>query len=111
MVVTSPRLIVALALTILMSSFNFQCQAIVVSRKGYIVFLDPTIVPSNTRFVDLSILKKVLQNIKPEDSLMYTYRNVIFGFAARLSELEAKKLASIKGVLSVMPDQELHIHP
>ncbi|CAI0443446.1 unnamed protein product [Linum tenue] len=81
--------------------------ASITPRKVYLVFLDSQIIPS-TKPAHLDLLKTVLQDIKPEESLVYDYRYTS-GFAAKLSETEAKHLASIKGVVSVFPNQVYHL--
>ncbi|CAI0443387.1 unnamed protein product [Linum tenue] len=84
--------------------------ASITPRKVYLVFLDSQIIPS-TKPAHLDLLKTVLQDITPEESLVYDYHSTS-GFAAKLSETEAKHLASIKGVVSVFPNQVAHLdHP
>lgn len=48
--------------------------------------------------------------MKNESHIVYTYRNVITGFAARLTAEEAKAMEENKWVLFVRPDMSLSLH-
>ncbi|XP_024956174.1 cucumisin [Citrus sinensis] len=77
------------------------------SRKVYIVLLDPSL--ESTKDVALEFLAKVVEGRTPAESLVYVYKNVVTGFAARLTVKEAEKLARLQGVLSVIPEQNYQI--
>ncbi|CAN0825844.1 hypothetical protein LINGRAPRIM_LOCUS2100 [Linum grandiflorum] len=113
MAITGFRFIHFLVIFMLLFTFESQSsQAAVnssstVSRKGYIVFIDSTIIP-NTRESHLHLLQTVLHGIEAEKCLYYDYY-MLQGFAAVLSEIEAKDLTSVKGVLYIMPDESFDI--
>ncbi|KAG9453061.1 hypothetical protein H6P81_005965 [Aristolochia fimbriata] len=44
------------------------------------------------------------------DSLVYSYKRSLNGFAARLSEEEAKKISEMEGVISVFPSKMYKLH-
>ncbi|KAK9189386.1 hypothetical protein WN943_017982 [Citrus x changshan-huyou] len=73
----------------------------------YIVLLDPSL--ESTKDVALEFLSKVVEGRTPAESLVYVYKNVVTGFAARLTVKEAEKLARLQGVLSVIPEQNYQI--
>ncbi|KAM7271664.1 hypothetical protein ACFE04_030878 [Oxalis oulophora] len=95
-------------LVVLSSLILGQCQSATHSQKKvYLVETD-----ASRKFTELNyvaILHKVAPNCKPKQCLVYVYNNVIPGFAARLTEQEATKLASVPGVLAVIPDKHFQI--
>ncbi|KAM7270453.1 hypothetical protein ACFE04_029667 [Oxalis oulophora] len=81
-----------------------QCQTATHSQKKvYLVETDPSRKFTGLDYV--AILHKVAPNCKRNQCLVYVYNNVISGFAARLTEQEATKLASVRGVFAVIPDK------
>lgn len=47
---------------------------------------------------------------RKENTLVHTYRHGFSGFAARISEEEARSIAQKPGVVSVFPDTQLELH-
>ncbi|GLT93029.1 hypothetical protein SLE2022_108350 [Rubroshorea leprosula] len=64
---------------------------------------------NSTRSAYLYLLNKVLEDIKPEDALIYSYRAAACGFAAKLTQKEAKKLQGVDGVLEVIRSMTYHL--
>ncbi|XP_022714512.1 subtilisin-like protease SBT4.3 [Durio zibethinus] len=57
----------------------------------------------------LSMLQEVVQSSSVANFLIRNYERTFNGFAAKLTNQEAKKLASMKGVVSVFPSRTLHL--
>ncbi|KAL5991679.1 hypothetical protein ACLOJK_012588 [Asimina triloba] len=57
----------------------------------------------------LGLLRRALRS-SASDSLVYSYKKSFNGFAAKLSEDEYKKIASMKGVVSVFPNNVKQLH-
>ncbi|KAK6933093.1 Peptidase S8 propeptide/proteinase inhibitor I9 [Dillenia turbinata] len=83
-------------------------------RKVYIVYMDRSKGESfDYKSLYLEILGKVLKNISPKESLVYSYVNSFTGFAARLTADESRKLAGndekaparFPGIISVFQSQ------
>ncbi|XP_068667727.1 cucumisin-like [Aristolochia californica] len=55
------------------------------------------------------ILEQVLGS-RASDSLVYSYKRSLNGFAAKLSEEEAKKISEMEGVVSVIPSKMHQLH-
>ncbi|XP_020885571.1 uncharacterized protein LOC9315894 isoform X1 [Arabidopsis lyrata subsp. lyrata] len=51
------------------------------------------------------LLKKVVHGRSPKDALIYCYKEVVSGFAAKLTDEEAKKLIGEKGIYGVDEDE------
>ncbi|KAG7574267.1 Peptidase S8 propeptide/proteinase inhibitor I9 [Arabidopsis suecica] len=51
------------------------------------------------------LLKKVVHGRSPKDALVYCYKEVVSGFAAKLTDEEAKKLIGEKGIYGVDEDE------
>lgn len=49
-------------------------------------------------------------NARKENALVHTYRHGFSGFAARMSEEDARSIAQKPGVVSVFPDPLLELH-
>lgn len=47
---------------------------------------------------------------RKENTLVHTYRHGFSGFAARISEEEARSIAQKPGVVSVFPDTQVELH-
>ncbi|CAA0812440.1 CO(2)-response secreted protease [Striga hermonthica] len=62
--------------------------------------------PRNDHHAQLLTLLKA----RKKDSVLQIYRNGFLGFAARLSEAEAKSMEESPGVVSVFPDPILQLH-
>ncbi|GLT93028.1 hypothetical protein SLE2022_108350 [Rubroshorea leprosula] len=77
------------------------------SRQVYIVLVSCEL--NSTRSAYLYLLNKVLEDIKPEDALIYSYRAAACGFAAKLTQKEAKKLQGVDGVLEVIRSMTYHL--
>ncbi|KAK8615266.1 hypothetical protein V6N13_069043 [Hibiscus sabdariffa] len=56
-----------------------------------------------------SLLQALLKQSSVENYLIRSYRRSFNGFAAKLTDEEAKKLASFKGVVSVFPNKVYHL--
>ncbi|KAJ8766173.1 hypothetical protein K2173_021690 [Erythroxylum novogranatense] len=84
------------------------------SIKTYIIFVQkPEEVPS-TDIQDLdcwyrSFLPVTVSNSN-QDRLLYSYRNVVTGFAARLTAEEAKAIEDKEGFVSARQERELPLH-
>ncbi|KAG6480876.1 subtilisin-like protease SBT4.3 [Zingiber officinale] len=79
-------------------------------RKVYIVYMGAQ--PSSqypTPEHHLNLLKEILVNNSPNESLVYSYQKSFSGFAAKLSTDEAAKLSGRKGIVSVFPSKILKI--
>ncbi|GAV78317.1 Peptidase_S8 domain-containing protein/Inhibitor_I9 domain-containing protein, partial [Cephalotus follicularis] len=57
----------------------------------------------------VSLLQEVIDASSVEDSLIRSYKRSFNGFAAKITDTEAKKLASMKGVISVFPSRTLQL--
>ncbi|XP_051143460.1 cucumisin-like [Andrographis paniculata] len=58
----------------------------------------------------MSILQATLGSKRAMESLLYSYKRSFNGFAAKLTEEEKMKIASIDGVVSVFPSTKKHLH-
>jgi hypothetical protein len=56
------------------------------------------------------MLLVVMLNARKENALVHTYRHGFSGFAARMSEEDARSIAQKPGVVSVFPDPLLELH-
>ncbi|KAL4385199.1 hypothetical protein GQ457_15G028670 [Hibiscus cannabinus] len=76
----------------------------------YIAYLgslpDGDYTPTSHHF---SLLQALFKQSSVENYLIRSYRRSFNGFAAKLTEEEAKKLASFKGVVSVFPNKVYHL--
>ncbi|KAG6480862.1 hypothetical protein ZIOFF_057450 [Zingiber officinale] len=57
----------------------------------------------------LNLLKEILVNCSPSESLVYSYQRSFSGFAAKLSIDEAEKLNEMEGIISVFPSKTLKL--
>ncbi|XP_039067526.1 cucumisin-like [Hibiscus syriacus] len=79
-------------------------------RKVYIVYMGD--IPNgefSAEKLHTNILEQVLGS-GGSSSLLHSYRRSFNGFVAKLTEDDAKKLAKIKGVVSVFPSQKKQLH-
>ncbi|KAK8544368.1 hypothetical protein V6N13_056150 [Hibiscus sabdariffa] len=76
----------------------------------YIAYLgslpDGDYIPTSHHF---SLLQALFKQSSAENYLIRSYRRSFNGFAAQLTDEEAKKLASFKGVISVFPNKVYHL--
>ncbi|KAK8615275.1 hypothetical protein V6N13_069052 [Hibiscus sabdariffa] len=76
----------------------------------YIAYLgslpDGDYIPTSHHF---SLLQALFKQSSAENYLIRSYRRSFNGFAAKLTDDEAKKLASFKGVISVFPNKVYHL--
>ncbi|GMJ00871.1 hypothetical protein like AT3G46840 [Hibiscus trionum] len=89
---------------------SFSSAAFEEDRKIYIAYLgslpDGDYTPTSHHF---SLLQALLKQSSVEKYLIRSYRRSFNGFAVKLTDEEAKKLASFKGVVSVFPNQVYHL--
>ncbi|KAL2241945.1 CO(2)-response secreted protease-like [Sesamum indicum] len=79
-------------------------------RNGvYIVYMGATRSPNGAPRNDHAQLLRSLMNRK-KNAVLHTYSHGFLGFAARLSDKEAKLIAKRPGVVSVFPDPVLQLH-
>ncbi|KAF9598132.1 hypothetical protein IFM89_025546 [Coptis chinensis] len=57
-----------------------------------------------------SILQEVVENSSPSELITRSYKRSFNGFAAKLTEKESQKLASMEGVVSVFPSRIYKLH-
>ncbi|CAI9280885.1 unnamed protein product [Lactuca saligna] len=69
----------------------------------------PSIFPTHKHWYD-STLAALSDRSLPSSRIIHTYDTVFHGFSAKLSAVEASKLESAFGVLSVIPEQVRHLH-
>ncbi|KAL4383559.1 hypothetical protein GQ457_15G028850 [Hibiscus cannabinus] len=93
-----------------MICISFSSAAVEEDRKIYIAYLgslpDGDYIPTSHHF---SLLQALLKQSSVENYLIRSYRRSFNGFAAKLTDEEAKKLASFKGVVSVFPNKVYHL--
>ncbi|KAM1141454.1 hypothetical protein FF1_041355 [Malus domestica] len=81
------------------------------NRKDYIVYMGdkpkPEVSTTTTSALHVNMLQNVVEdsNIAHESLLLHSYKRSFNGFAARLTEEEAQKLAGMDGVVSVFPSE------
>ncbi|KAG6621222.1 hypothetical protein I3842_Q027600 [Carya illinoinensis] len=80
-------------------------------RKAYIVYMGERRQDEvSTSSLHTSMLQEVVDsNIGPK-SLLYSYKRSFNGFAAKLTEEEAQKMAGMEGVVSVFPNKQKKLH-
>lgn len=57
-----------------------------------------------------SFLPARIASSKQQERMVYSYRNVLTGFAARLTEEEAKEMEAKEGFVSARPEKIYHLH-
>ncbi|GFP86170.1 co(2)-response secreted protease [Phtheirospermum japonicum] len=77
--------------------------------RVYIVYMGASRSPNGTPRNDQAQLLSLLMKMK-RNSVLETYSNGFSGFAARLSDEQAKSIAQSPGVVSVFPDPVLQHH-
>ncbi|XP_068339137.1 subtilisin-like protease SBT4.6 [Pyrus communis] len=104
-------LLFSYAFSIFILSTSLLCKAINEDRKVHIVYLgslpDREFSPLNHHH---SILQRVVQTSSPENLLVRSYKRSFNGFAAKLTDKEREKLASMKEVVSVFPSTTFQLH-
>ncbi|KAK4434644.1 CO(2)-response secreted protease [Sesamum alatum] len=99
-----------LVFNLLLISFLGETAAAESERNGvYIVYMGDTHLPNGAPRNDHAQLLRSLTNRK-KNAVLHTYSHGFLGFAARLSDKEAKSIAKRPGVVSVFPDPVLHLH-
>ncbi|XVF68657.1 hypothetical protein PTKIN_Ptkin11bG0019000 [Pterospermum kingtungense] len=95
---------------ILMLSMNLSSGSVEDDRKVYIAYLGS--LPEGEYFTSShhsSMLQAISTQSSVENYLIRSYRRSFNGFAAKLTNEEAKKLASMKGVVSVFQSKVYHL--
>ncbi|KAM1115495.1 hypothetical protein TB2_038560 [Malus domestica] len=104
-------LLFSYAFSIFILSTSLLCKATDDDRKVHIVYLgslpDREFSPLNHHH---SILLRVVQTSSPENLLVRSYKRSFNGFAAKLTDEEREKLASMKEVVSVFPSTTFQLH-
>ncbi|KAF8082971.1 hypothetical protein N665_0798s0009 [Sinapis alba] len=81
------------------------------SQKVYIVYMGS--LPSRVDYTPMSDHMSILQEVTGESSiqgrLVRSYKRSFNGFAARLTTSELKRVAEMKGVVSVFPNKKLRL--
>ncbi|XP_074568513.1 subtilisin-like protease SBT4.3 [Curcuma longa] len=79
-------------------------------RKVYIVYMGAQHSSQYSTYeLHLNLLKEILVNCSPSESLVYSYQRSFSGFAAKLSIDEAEKLSEMEGIVSVFPSKTLKL--
>ncbi|XVF40183.1 hypothetical protein PTKIN_Ptkin01aG0091000 [Pterospermum kingtungense] len=94
---------------ILMLGISLSSIAAKDTRKAFIVYMGS--LPDgdySSSFNHHNILQQVINGSSMADTMIRSYRRSFNGFAAKLTEDEAKKLANMKEVVSVFPNRILH---
>ncbi|KAG6480865.1 hypothetical protein ZIOFF_057453 [Zingiber officinale] len=91
----------------------FTCFTIASSneeRKIYIVYMGAQHSSQYPTYeLHLNLLKEILVNCSPSESLVYSYQRSFSGFAAKLSIDEVEKLNEMEGIISVFPSKTLKL--
>ncbi|WOH10157.1 hypothetical protein DCAR_0729620 [Daucus carota subsp. sativus] len=78
-------------------------------RKTYIVHMAKSQMPAgfddHNHWYDSS-----LRSVSGAPEMLYTYDNVVHGFATRLTDAEAQSLETKPGILSVLPEMKYELH-
>ncbi|GLU11532.1 hypothetical protein SLE2022_282710 [Rubroshorea leprosula] len=80
-------------------------------RKVYIVYMGSRVEKATyqTIAVHFSMLQQVIGETSVKDVLIRNYKNSFNGFAAKLTDQEAKRLAGMNGVVSVFPSTTFYL--
>ncbi|KAL0438387.1 UNVERIFIED_CONTAM: CO(2)-response secreted protease [Sesamum latifolium] len=95
------------SLNLLLVLFLGQTNA--AQNRVYIVYMGASVSPNGTPRNDHTQLLSSLMK-RNKNSVVQNYNKGFSGFAARLSEEEAKSIAQRPGVVSVFPDPVLQLH-
>ncbi|XP_059434013.1 cucumisin-like [Corylus avellana] len=99
-------LLLCLAFTLLVGHSTSQND-----RKAYIVYMGNRKMDEvSTSSLHTSMLQDVIGSNVGLDSLLYSYSRSFSGFAVKLTEQEAKKMAGMEGVVSVFPNEQKKLH-
>nr|BBK45496.1 pre-pro-cucumisin like serine protease [Trichosanthes bracteata]BBK45497.1 trichocucumisin [Trichosanthes bracteata] len=80
-------------------------------RKIYIVYMGNKLEdPDSAHLHHRAMLEEVVGSTFAPESVIYTYKRSFNGFAVKLTEEEAQKIAAKEGVVSVFLNQQNHIH-
>nr|XP_043614552.1 subtilisin-like protease SBT1.5 [Erigeron canadensis] len=84
-------------------------------RRTFIVRVEqdakPSVFPTHTHWYHSTLSSLSSDDAQRQGaSIIHTYHTVSHGFSAKLTPLEASKLQSCAGVLSVIPEQVRHLH-
>lgn len=66
--------------------------------------------PDSAHLHHRAMLEQVVGSTFAPESVVYTYKRSFNGFAVKLTKEEAKKIASMKGVVSVFPNRNNELH-
>ncbi|XP_059457646.1 cucumisin-like [Corylus avellana] len=80
-------------------------------RKAYIVYMGNRKMDEvSTSSLHTSMLQEAIGSNVGPDSLLYSYSRSFSGFAVKLTEQEAQKMAGMDGVISVFPNEQKKLH-
>ncbi|KAG6734934.1 hypothetical protein I3842_01G294400 [Carya illinoinensis] len=80
-------------------------------RKAYIVYMgERRQDEASTSSLHTSMLQEVVDSNTGAEYLLYSYKRSFNGFAAKLTEEEAQKMAGMEGVVSVFPNKQKKLH-
>ncbi|XP_038891121.1 cucumisin-like [Benincasa hispida] len=80
-------------------------------RKIYIVYMGSKLEdPDSAHLHHRAMLEEVVGSHFPPESLIYIYKRSFNGFAVKLTEEEAQKIATKEGVVSVFPSEKNQLH-
>lgn len=79
-------------------------------KKTYIVHMAKSQMPTSFEDDHTSWYGESLSSVSDSAQMIYTYDNVIHGFATRLTASEAKSLEKQPGILSVLPEVRYELH-
>lgn len=100
---------VLLCFSLLLVSSQTTTEAVQAKKDGvYIVYMGAA--PSATRARRNDHDQLLNSMLKRRKDIVYSYNNGFSGFAARLSDEEARSIAQRPGVVSVFPDPLLQLH-
>nr|AEM42989.1 cucumisin [Siraitia grosvenorii] len=80
-------------------------------RKIYIVYMGSKLEDTaSAHLYHRAMLEEVVGSTFAPESVIYTYKRSFNGFAVKLTEEEALKIAAKEGVVSVFPSEKNHLH-
>ncbi|KAH1097001.1 hypothetical protein J1N35_013922 [Gossypium stocksii] len=100
---------IKVAAIVVVLSLRYACVIAEQAKRTYIVHMDKSNMPE--RFTHHSLwYDSSLKSVSKSASMLYTYKNAIHGYSARLTPEEAELLGKQSGVLSVLPDVRYELH-